>query len=430
MAACGFVISVLLAGPTAAEAPAAAASSPSARPAVGRPLIQAETLIKEGRFAEALAKVAEAEKAATDASAYEHYIVSRSRAAAALGTGQTALAFDAIEAAIETRFLSGQAQLRLIESLIHASYGAKDYERAARWAARHAAEGGVEPEIARLRIQAQYLGGDVASAAAALLAQAQADEHAGRATPERDLQWLANAQRKLGDGAGLALTLERLATRYPKPAYWAELLARIDHGRLSERLFLDLLRLERATGNLSDGERHLALASLALSAGYAGEALAVLDELQAKKLAGATTAKQRALHDTARRQAAQDRAERARDVAASRTARDGNGLSFLGQAAAGEGQLEAGIALMEQGLAKGGVRRIDEARLRLGEAQALAGRRLDAAQTLGAVRGPAGLGELARLWSLYATTVRPAAHGATGEGATPQARVETGQILR
>lgn len=401
-----FIASAAHAGNAPAAAPSPAASAPTARPAVGLPLVQAEALVKDGRFAEALVKVGEAEKAATDASAYERYILGRSKAAAALGTGQTELAFNAIEAAIETRHLEGDAQRRLIESLVHAAYGAKDYARAARWAARHAQEAGPQADMARLRTQAQYLSGDVAGAAAALQAQMKADEQAGRPASERDLQWLATAQRKLQDQAGLAQTMERLATRYPQPAYWSELLARVDRGTLSERLFLDFMRLARATGNLSDADQHVALANLALSAGYAGEAVAVLEEGQAKKLLD--PAKHRALHDKARKLATEDRAERRRDEASARSARDGNGLVFIGQSTAAEGQLDAGIALMEQGLAKGGVRRAGEAQLRLGEAQALAGRSAAATQTLSAVKGPGGLGELAQLWSLYAVRARPA----------------------
>lgn len=382
-----------------------AADPPTARPAVGTPLTEAETLVRGGRFAEALAKVDDAERAATDLSPYERYVVARTRAAAALGAGRTDTALASTEAAIATGVLAGPEQLQLVQSLVHASYRAKDYARAFRWAERHVQLGGDPAVLGALRVQALYFGGEHAAAAAALKAQVDADEAAGRVTGERELQMLANSQRHLKDDAGLVATMERLATRHPKPAYWSDLIARAGGRTTGDRWMLDLLRLSRATGNLDGADDHVVLARLAMNAGFPGEALKVLDEAQAKGLLVA--APHRALHDQARAQSAEDAAARGRDEAAVRAARDGNGLVTMGQAASAEGRLEAGIAMIEQGLAKGGVRKPDEARLRLGEAQAMAGRRDDAARTLAALQGPEGLTEVARLWRLYAGTARP-----------------------
>jgi len=375
----------------------------SARPAVGVPLMAAEGLIKDSHFAEAMAKVREAERAVPEPTRYERYAINRTKAAAAMGAGQPQLAFEAIEAAIDTKQLSGNEQSELIASLVHAAYSAKDYARAVRWADRYAAEGGTRSDIAPLRTQALYLGGDFAGAAAALRAQVQADDAAGRVTSERELQLLASAQRKLGDEAAVLQTLERLTTRYPKPSYWADLLSRVDRKTLSERLFLDLLRITRVTGNLPGGEDNVLLAELALQAGFGGEALAVLDDASARGLLkDSALAKAQASRAKAAKLAREDAANRKRDETSARAAKDGNGLVLLGESAVGEGRLDAGIALIEAGLAKGGVHRVEEHRLRLGEAQALAGRKDAAQQTLAAVKGGEGLTELAHLWWLYA----------------------------
>jgi outer membrane protein assembly factor BamD (BamD/ComL family) len=384
-------------------------SAEAARPVVGVPLVQAEALFKEGRFADSLAKVREAEKAAPDLSPYELYIINRTKAAVAMSAGQTELAFTATEAAIATNKLTGAAQAELIESLVHAAYGAKDYARAARWAERYAQEGGSKPDIAPLRVQALYLAGDYAAAAAALQAQVKADDAAGRSTSERELQVLASSQQKLRDDAGFVSTLERLATRYPKPAYWSNLLARVDSRTLGDRLVLDLFRLLRATGNATRTEDLVSLATLALHAGFAGEAAAVLDDAAAKGLLGGPdAAKHQALRDKARKQAAEDAAAGQRDEAMAQAAKDGNGLAMLGQIAAAEGRHEAGIALMQRALARGGLRRPDEVKLRLGEAQALAGQGAAARQTLAGVSAP-DAAKLARLWALYASRVPPTA---------------------
>jgi hypothetical protein len=113
---------------------------------------------------------------------------------------------------------------------------------------------------------------------------------------------------------------------------------------------------------------------------------------------GERDAKLRAQFD---RQLAADRIGPAEENAA-RTAKDGNALFNLGYALATGGQLDKGLPMMEQGLAKGGLKRPDDAKLHLGLLQALAGRKEDARQTLAGVQGADGTGELARLWSLYA----------------------------
>jgi outer membrane protein assembly factor BamD (BamD/ComL family) len=385
-------------------AAAAHANEPPAqtvRPALGAPLQQAEALIGQGRAAEALDKVRDAENAASDLTPYERYIVSRMKAAAASRADQSALALEAIEAAIATGHLRGAQQVELIESLVQGAYRGKDYARAVRWAERYRAEGGTKPEVESVRIHALHLSGDHAAAAAALSAKVKADDEAGRAPAERDLQVLFHAQRQMNDAAGATATMERLATRYPKPAYWAELIGRVDERAIGDRLRLDLLRLARATGALSNVENQVALAHLALHAGFAGEAANVLEE--AATLGSPDAARHQALRDRARKQAAEDAAAQKGDLATASAAKDGNGLAMLGQAAAAQGRFEAGIALMEQGLARGGLRRADEVKLRLGQAQALAGQGPAAARTLSSlVGGKDGAAALARLWTLYA----------------------------
>jgi hypothetical protein len=66
------------------------------------------------------------------------------------------------------------------------------------------------------------------------------------------------------------------------------------------------------------------------------------------------------------------------------------------------GKTDKGLAMMEQGLRKGGLKHPEDGRLRFGIAQALAGLGQQAAQTLATVRGTDGTAELARLWAVAA----------------------------
>ena len=56
---------------------------------------------------------------------------------------------------------------------------------------------------------------------------------------------------------------------------------------------------------------------------------------------------------------------------------------------------------MTQGLAKGGLRRPDDAMLHLGLAQWRAGKIDNAKASFAAAKGADGVGDLARLWALY-----------------------------
>ena len=67
-----------------------------------------------------------------------------------------------------------------------------------------------------------------------------------------------------------------------------------------------------------------------------------------------------------------------------------------------EGKAEKGLSLIEQGIKKGGLKRPEDAKLLLGEAQIYAGQRARGAQTLKNVQGGDGTADIARLWVLHA----------------------------
>jgi hypothetical protein len=74
----------------------------------------------------------------------------------------------------------------------------------------------------------------------------------------------------------------------------------------------------------------------------------------------------------------------------------------IGQNYVYEGQADKGLSLMEQGIKKGGLKRPDDAKLRLGEAQIHAGKRSAGVQTLRGVQGNDGTADMARLFALHA----------------------------
>jgi hypothetical protein len=95
--------------------------------------------------------------------------------------------------------------------------------------------------------------------------------------------------------------------------------------------------------------------------------------------------------------AAQAQAEK--DAAADKA---GSALVTLGFEYVHAGNAQKGLQMMQQGIAKGGLKRPEDAKLHLGIAQVLAGDKAKAQGTLRSVQGADGTADLARLWSLFA----------------------------
>ncbi len=65
------------------------------------------------------------------------------------------------------------------------------------------------------------------------------------------------------------------------------------------------------------------------------------------------------------------------------------------------GEKAKGLELMQQGIAKGNLKRADDAKLHLGIAQVVAGDNAKALATFKGVSGGDGSADLARLWALH-----------------------------
>lgn len=83
------------------------------------------------------------------------------------------------------------------------------------------------------------------------------------------------------------------------------------------------------------------------------------------------------------------------------------------------GQYDKGVGFIQQGIAKGGLKQPDEAKLRLGAAQVKAGRKDDAIKTFESVKAGGGLSDVAKVWIM--TLKQPAGAGATATAAAAPA---------
>ena len=382
------------------------AQAQALRPEVGKPLQQAYDLIKAGKGKEALAKVREAE-AAPNKTAAESLQIDRMKAAAAQRAGDSGAAIQALESLYAKGPAAEQGQVA--EQLASTHAAAKNNAKASEWVQKAQAAGNNSATLKQLQAYLQGASGDFSAVAKEAAAAVSAAEQAGRKPDEADLLRLADAQQRTGNSAGQAATLEKLLFNYPKKDYWAIYLSRLQRkSGFSDRFSLDVMRLKLATGSLTRTEDFMEMAQLALQAGYPAEGKAIVDKGFAAGVlgTGAEAERHRRLRILADKQEAEGKASIDQRAATAVVAKDGNDLVQIGYAYATMGQADKGIPLIEQAIAKGGLKRPEDAKLRLGQAllQSGAKHKSKAVQTLRSVQGTDGAADLGRLWALVANT--------------------------
>ena len=376
-----------------------AAHAQGLRAEVGKPLQQAGEYLKAGKAKEALAKVREAE-AVPNRTANEQLTIDRMKAAAAQRAGDNTTAIAALES-IHGR-VSGNEQAQVAEQIASAYAQARNNAKASEWLAKATAGGYSSPSINQLRSYLQGASGDYGAIAKEAAAAVASAEQAGRKPDEGDLLRLADAQQRTGNMAGYGTALEKLLLNYPKKDYWSAYLGRLPRKPgFADRFALDVMRLKLASGTLTKTEDFMEMAQLALQAGLPAEGRRIADQgFKAGVLGtGPEAARHQRLRDLAIKNETESKAAIAAQATEAAGQATGDDLVKVGFAQVSLGEVDAGIKLIEQGIAKGGLKRPDDARLRLGMAQLQSSKGKSAATaTLRGVKGTDGVADIARLW--------------------------------
>ena len=395
-AVCAAVLSLGLALGAAAQS-----KGDTVRPEVGKPLQEAQNLMRSNHHREAMAKVNEAD-AVPNKSAFESYTILRMKGAIASAAGDSEGAIRAFEAVLATGRATGRDALQMEQAIAVAYYKNRDYAKAATYTQRYFKDGGNDPAMRTVLLQSYYLGNDCA-AVGKMLGNVTDDNT--RKPSEEELQILANCYLKQKDTGGYVAAIEKLVLYYPKPTYWTDLLSRVQKKPgFSDRLALHVLRLRMETGNLTTTDDYLEMAQLALQAGVPAEAKTVVEKGYEKKLLGngGQSERHQRLRDLVNKSYAESTKNRAKDEQEALASGQGNELVKVGMNYVFEGKADKGINLMEQGIKKGGLKRPEDAKLALGFAQVHAGQKARGVQTLKTVQGSDGTADIARLWALYA----------------------------
>lgn len=388
MAALGFTAATPVIGLSTAMA------AETLRPEVGNPLQAAQAMMKQGKNREALAKLRDADNV-SNKTANESYLIERVRAAAASAAGDNEAAAKSFETLIASGRLSAGEKDKFSEGLVGLYIRAKDYPKANAAINRQLKERD-NPALRQLLIQNYYVSGNLAQAE-----QELRNIEKGGKLNEDQLGLLANIQLKKGDKVGYVGTIEKLAASYPKVSYWTDLLNRVvTKPGYSNRLTVDIYRLKLANNLLKKPSEFVEMTQLVLQAKAPAEALKVLDKgYKAGVLGvGAEAPRHQRLKDLAEKTLAENQKTQATEEAALLKAKDHDGLLAMGYGLVQAGQADKGLQMMQDAIKAGGLRNAEDAKLHLGQAQAVAGKKAQAITTLKGVGGTDGTADLARYW--------------------------------
>jgi hypothetical protein len=382
----------------------AAASTPqnTVRKEMGKPFAELEKLITAKQFPQALEKMKDFD-AFEKKTPYEEFSIQRMFAVIASNTANTELLASSFDAMINSSFLSMAEKLKFSEGMAGTYYNEKKYDLSKKWALRTLDLDQNNKTIRDLLPRIMYLQDDFSGAVKELTLQLEAEEKANRVPSFDLLHLIISCHLKTKNMEGYTHVLERMVTYYPKKEYWGDLLYRvIGKPTFAERLRLDWYRLLFVTDNLEDPDQYAEMAELALFAGLPHEAKKVVDAGFAVNLLGTgkNAAKHKPLREKATRQAAEDAKSMDAGDAAVKAAKTGIGMVNTGYNYVVYGQFEKGIALIEQGIAKGGLKAPEEAKLHLGMAYLQSGNKAKAAEVFKTIQGTDGTAELARYWLL------------------------------
>jgi len=386
LAALGFTA----AAPVVGLAPAYAAET--LRPEVGKPLQEAQQLMKQGKNKEALARLRDLDKV-SGKSANETYLIERTRAGAAASAGDYEAAAKSFEYLIGSGKLVASKKAQMSKGLVGIYMRAGELGKA-NAAIQSQLKEHDDPELRAYLLQNYYKQGNIP----ALEGELRNIEKSGRLSEEQ-LGMLANIQLKKNDKAGYVATIEKLAANYPKAQYWTDLLNRVQ-GKpgFSSRLSVDVWRLKLANNLLKKPSEYMEMAQLVLQAKAPSEAIKVIDKGYKSGALGTgpDAARHQRLKDLAEKTLADQNKTLVADEAEATKEGDYDALAALGYSLVQSGQADQGLKLMDTAVKSGKLKYPEEVKLHLGEAYATAGKKQQAISTLKTVGGSEGTADLAR----------------------------------
>jgi hypothetical protein len=366
-------------------------------------------LLDAKKYAEVIALLDQAD-ALPNKTGYEQYFINRMRLAVAVGSNDKAKMKEMLEYAVNSGRLEKDEKAKFLQALAGTYQEEKNYPKVIENLQKYGELSG-DPKVPRQIMQFRFESGDYKGVQADLLKKLADGIQNNQPVSREELHMLADASNRLKDKASYLTALEGLVRWHPRDRYWSDMLYRTrGKENYSTRFSADIIRLQKVATTKMDEQDYLELAEVDQLEGQFIEGKAVLDAGIANG-AVKLTDKVKKLKAQLDKQAADDTKSIATSEASARKAKNGTGLVNLGYAFVTMGQHDKGLALIQEGIAKGGLKNAEDAKLRLGYSYAMAGKKEEAIKILETVQGADGRADLARYWILWINRPYPATEG-------------------
>ncbi|MCE3261737.1 MAG: hypothetical protein K0R43_816 [Pseudoduganella sp.] len=366
-------------------------------------------LLDAKKYAEVTALLDQAD-ALPNKSGFEQYIINRMRLAVAVSSNDKAKLKEMLEYTINSGRLEKDEKAKFLQALAGTYQEEKNYPKVIENLRKYGELTG-DPKVPRQIMQFRFESGDYKGVQADLLKKVADGIQNNQPVSREELHMLADTSNRLKDKENYLTALEGLVRWHPRDRYWSDMLYRTrGKENYSTRFSADIIRLQKVATTKMDEQDYLELAEVDQLEGQFIEGKAVLDAGIANG-AVKMTDKVKKLKAQLDKQAADDTKSIAASEASARKAKNGTGLVNLGYAFVTMGQFDKGIALIQEGIAKGGLKNAEDAKLRLGYSYAMAGKKEEAIKILETVQGADGRADLARYWILWINRPYPATEG-------------------
>ncbi|MRW91205.1 hypothetical protein GJ699_14510 [Duganella sp. FT80W] len=374
---------------------------------------QIKPLLDAKNYAEFQSRIDQA-AAMPNITSYEDFILHRMRLQLAQAQGNDEASVKELQAIIDSGHLKPEEKARFIEATANIYYSSlKNFDQAIVWFDKYAAETGDKAKFHPFLLRAYFLKNDFATTKTEVLKDIEAAKAANATPPKDTLLLLGNVAIKTKENDLYLQAVEELTRYYPTEDYWNDLLNRTrgKKGYAAQRLDLDVVRIKAvAAPGKMEPEDYAEQAELAVLGGFFTEAKIAMDKGYPNGIpAGKDKAALEKIKASANKGAADDAKNIDSGIPAAQKSKDGVGLVNLGYNYVTLGQFDKGIDLMKQGIAKGVSKNPEDAKLRLGYALVMAGKKDEAVEVLKTITGNDGRSDLARYWIMYATGPKVAA---------------------
>ncbi len=388
------------AGYAASDEPAAA---PQVSKGFAKQFIAAQEAVKAKKWNDVVTTLKAIQSSAEPKSPYDNYMISAWLMSAYSGLNDVADALPNIEEFANSQYTPAAQRPKLYAELAGLYYNQKNFPKAEQYALEAIKAGDTSDDTVRTLGVVYFQENKFKDAVPQFQELVNRAEQAGRKPDEKMLQVVWELSTKLKDDAAAGKALDKLVALYPKPEYWQNAMVSLQTGNIhDDRLLINIYRLKSEVGILNQPAEFTEMAQIALDQGNPGEAQAVMEQAFNKKVYSDPhdVERNQRLLDTARKAAAADRAAMAKNEKDAQAAPTGDALVQIGAAYIGFGMPDKAADAIDAGIAKGSLKRPNEAYLLLGIARARLKNTAEAGKAFGKVSGDPKYVRLAKLWQL------------------------------